>query len=830
MRLAVRALLRTPGFTVTALLSLALAIGASAAAFSVIDAVRFRALPFPNGDRLILVSEVPIDGAADATAAGAPASSSACRAVCDVLYETFDQALRRRSFQSLDAIAGYTSGGKALGTTGEPLLVFGGVISPNLFDLMEVQPLLGRAFTAEDDKLGAEPVTILSYALWSTHFASDPAILGTVVKLSDTQYTVIGVMPPGFSHEVNSQFWLPVVPVLDPSTRPSVRTVSVIGRLAPGATLAQARAELSAVEPVAPAGAATGVGAPASGALRAPPPRLRLTAAPLRERYAASTQSHDLVFGAIVACVLLIACANLSNLAFVRTLHQQRELAIRSALGGGTAAIARHLFWQYLLLVLVGGAIGVSLAAASLRVLQAASVLDSLRPVGMEYRLDGRVIAFAVAIALVMGGLLSLLPARLVSRLDAQRLLRDAAASTNESRWGRRLQQGFVVAQVASATILLTGGALMVKSLRHLSHIELGFSANSVLQGSPSYPHPWRVPQTYLPVTDRILRQLQALPEVAAGAVRANVPLGPRGSPPSLTLDGDAAPLPAADAPSTAVAVTAGYFQALGVAVVRGRAFTDEDRAAGIPVAMVNEWAARRWWPGEDPIGKVVRVDTAPGLAVALSVVGVVHDNRAAKPNVLLADEGAELYRPWLQAHSAFPTFLVRSRAAPASLLRPVRELLAREVPDRPVFATLFADQVADQLQGVRTNVTQILAFAAVGFFLALLGIHGVLAYAVSVRAREIGIRGALGATRGRIAAMVLREGLVVSIAGTALGLVIATFALRPVATLLHGTTTTDPVVYALVAAVVVVVSLVASWIPARRAWRADPLEALRSA
>jgi putative ABC transport system permease protein len=823
MRLALRAMLRTPGFTITALLSLALAIGASAAAFAVIDAVRFRALPFPDGDRLVLLSEVPLDEGASAQAQSAATASSACRTACDVSYETFDRALRPRAFHALDLVAGYTSGGKALATKGEPRLVTGGVISPNLFELLHVQPLIGRAFSDEDNTLGATPVTILSHALWTSQFGGDPAVIGTVVKLSDTQYTVIGVMPPGFTHEVNSQFWLPVVPVLDPSTRPSIRTLTVIGRLAPGATVEQVRAELSAVEPVAPAPLGT------STARGAPPPRMQLTAAPLRERYAASTQSHDLIFGAVVACVLLIACANLSNLVFVRTLHQQRELAIRSALGGGVGAISGHLLRQYLLLVSAGGVLGVLLAGASLRVLQAASVLDSLRPPGMEYRLDARVVVFALAVAAATGALLSLLPARLVARLDAQCLLRDVATGSGGSRWGRRLQQGFVVAQVGSAVVLLTGGALMAKSVRYLSHVQLGFSANNLLQGSPSYPHPWRVPGTYLPVTDRILRELQAMPGVQGAAVRASIPLAPRGSVPAITLNGAAAPLPHGDAPTTAVAVTPAYFQTLDITVVRGRSFTDDDRAGGLPVAMVNEWAARRWWPGQDPLGQVVRVDTAPGLAIALSIVGVVHDNRAALPNVRLAAEGAELYRPWLQSNSAFPTFLVRSAAAPSALLRPVRELLVREVPDRPVFATLAAEQVADQLSGVRTNATQILAFAAVGLFLALLGIHGVLAYAVGVRAREIGIRGALGATRQRIAMMVLRDALAVTVTGVVLGLFAAVVAMRPLATLLHGTRTTDPLVYTAVALTVMIVALVASWIPARRASRVDPLDALRS-
>ncbi|MBK6844212.1 MAG: ABC transporter permease [Gemmatimonadetes bacterium] len=823
MRLALRALLRTPGFTVTAVLSLALAIGASAAAFAVIDAVRFRALPFPDGDRLVLLSEVPIDEGGEARSA----EGRGCRVACDVSYETFDQVLRRHRFRALDAVAGYSSGGKALATKGEPLLVTGGVISPNLLALLQVQPQLGRPFTADDDKVGAPPVTLLSHALWTSQFGADPGILGRVVKLSDTQYTVVGVMPPGFAHEVNSQFWLPVVPVLDPSTRPSIRTLTAIGRLAPGQTLAQLRAELSTLEPAPPAV----VDAPGGGrgGVRAPAPRLRLTAAPLRERYAASTQSHDLVFGAVVGCILLIACANLANLVLVRTLHQQRELAIRAALGGAPGRVGGHLLRQHLLLVLFGGALGVVLAQGSLGALQSASVLDSLRPPGMEYRLDMRVIAFAIAVAALAAAIVGVVPARLVARLDPQRLLRDATPGASPSRWGRRLQQLFVMAQVASAVVLVSGGALLTKSVLHLSRVDLGFQAQRLVQGTPSFPHPWRVPATYHPVTERILRELQRLPGVANAAVRASVPLGARGTSPAITLDGMATPLPPGDVPTAAVAVSPEYFGTLDVAVVNGRAFTEDDREGTIAVAMVNEWAARRWWPGKNPVGQVVRVDTAPGLAQSLSIVGVVRDNKAAQPNVLLADDGAELYRPWRQASTPFPTFLVQGAAAPAPLLRPVRQLLVREVPDRPVFATLVADQVGDQLRGVRTNATQILAFAAVGLLLAVLGLHGVLAYSVGVRTREIGIRGALGASRQRIAAMILRDALLVCGGGVAAGLVVARSTTPLLAELLYGTHPSDPVAMAVVVVFVLLVALLASWLPARRASRVDPLDALRT-
>jgi hypothetical protein len=301
--------------------------------------------------------------------------------------------------------------------------------------------------------VGAPPVTLLSHALWTSQFGADPGILGRVVKLSDTQYTVVGVMPPGFAHEVNSQFWLPVVPVLDPSTRPSIRTLTAIGRLAPGQTLAQLRAELSTLEPRAACSGRCPGGE--RGGVRAPAPRLRLTAAPLLSATPPRRSRTTSSFGAVVGCILLIACANPAKVSSC-ALHQRAQAAIRAALGGCPGRVGGHLLRQHLLLVLFGGALGVVLAQGSLGALQSASVLDALRPPGMEYRLDARVIAFAIAVAALAAAIVGVVPARLVARLAPQRLLRDATPGASTSRWGRRLQQLFVMAQVASAVVLVS--------------------------------------------------------------------------------------------------------------------------------------------------------------------------------------------------------------------------------------------------------------------------------------------------------------------------------------------------------------------------------------
>ena len=807
---ALRSLLRSPGFFLTAVLSLGLGLGAGAAAFSVLDAVRFRALPFPDGDRLVVLSEIPANPSERA--------ATSCATVCDVSYETFTKVLQAGSFRTIDAVAGFTSGGKALNLGGEPILVTGGVVSPNLFGLLGVQPMMGRLLNAEDDRLGATPAVLISHDMWTTHLARDPGVVGRVIKLSDTHYTIVGVMPPGFSHEVESTFWLPAVPTLDPSTRPSIRALTVIARLAPGRTLAQFRSELSTIDPALLQSVQQGART-----------TMTLAAEPLRTRYSQSTGSHDLIFAAIVGCIILIAVANLANLVLVRTLHMQREFAVRSALGARPRRQLRDLLAQHLVLVLAATLVGLVLASWLLSVLGTLDSLTSIRPSGMEYRLDFRAVSFVTVLAIAVGALLSLVPSRVVSRSDVQQVLRAGAPTAGASRGGVA-QKIFVVAQVAVAVVLLTGAGLMARTVWRLASLDLGFNPAPVLQGSPSFPHPWRVREKFVPVTRQIANDLALLPGATSVAIRATAPLGPRGATPRVTLEGQGEPLPAGAVPQSGFSVSAGYFSTMGVTVRRGREFDSRDLESTLAVAIVNEFAAARWWPGQDPVGRTVRVDTAEAKApLVLTVVGVVEDNRAASANLLLSDPGPELYLAYEQAPSAFPTFLIRADAGPQPLLKPVRETLARLVPDRPLFATLASDQVRDQLGGVRVNAFQVLGFAVVGFGLALLGIYGVLSYAVGRRTQEIGIRGALGASRTRLTRMVLLDaGRLVGV-GVILGLLLSFAATRLIEGMLYGTSRTDPLVYASVILLVVLVSLAASWVPARRASRVDPLVALRN-
>jgi putative ABC transport system permease protein len=778
------------------------------AAFSVIDAVRLRSLPFRDADRLVVIGETPTGAGTEGT--------PPCRGGCNVSYETYAQVLRTHPFRSVDAVTASTSGGKSLNRNGEAVLVTGGILSPNGFALLGVKPVIGRGLTDDDDRLGVPLATVLSHQLWETQFGKDPGVIGTDVKLSDSHYTIVGVMPPGFRFEINSDFWLPPVPTLDPSTRPSIRSVSAFARLAPGRTIADLRAELANVEP-----------AVAAGAGRAQ--KTKLVADPLRERYASSTRSHDLIFGAIVGCLLLIACANLANLVLARTLNRQREFAIRSALGAGSARLARVLLAQNVIIVAAAAILGVIIAWSTLGVLSALPALTSLRPDGMEYRIDARVLGFATLLAAFAAVLVSVIPARLVVGRDVHHLLRvsSPAGAADRARWAQRL---FVVGQVACATVLLTGAGLMARTVLHFAQVDLGFKANRLVTGSPSFPHPWRVPEKYMPVTERIVTELGQMPGAASVAIRATNPLPKREGKAMILLEGAAEPLPAGLVPTNALSVSPWYFTTVGIPIITGRAFREQDRKESLPVAIVNEWAARRWWPDRDAIGHTVRVDTGGGGTLALTVVGIAANNKAARPNLLLAEDGPELYRPFEQAPSAFPTFLVAAASRPEALLRPVSVLLARLVPDRPVFSALVSQNVEQQLGGVRTNAMQILAFAVIGLLLAVIGVYGVLSFDVSRRTREIGIRSALGASRARIAGNTMTDAAKLTAIGVAVGVLVAAFATKLIESLLYTTSPRDPIVYAMVVVAVVLVSLIAAYLPARRAVRVDPIVALKAA
>jgi putative ABC transport system permease protein len=812
--IGIRSLRRSPGFVVTAVVSLGLAIGAGVAGFGVLDAVRFRALPFPNADRLVLITEVPKGG---------------CPNVCDVNYKTLAM-MRANHFTSIDALAAFTGGNKSLGTGTEQLDVVAAVVSGTVFDMLGVRPELGRTFSAEEDRLGASPTMVISHDLWATYFNSDPRVLGKTYMLSDEPYTVIGVMPPGFAFESRSQVWLAASRYLDPRTGTSLRAVNVLARLAPGATPERLAGELRTLE------ASANEGRPEKS-------RITFAVGPLRDRYVNATHGNDVVFAGIVAAILAIGCANVASLILVRAMRHRRALAVRSALGATRGVLARYLFVENVVLCVVGLAIGIGLAAISLRALQSVTPLESVtRVAGMDYRLDARALAFAIALTTLVACVLSIAPVRLLIRHDLQSTLREGAATAMVSRGGHRVQQSFVIVQTACAVALLVATGLMVKTIVRLSRVELGYDAAHVAYVTAVPVHSWRLEPKYLPAADRILSDVAAINGVEAAALRMQVPFSkarPRApgeivvrrdlDDATMTLDAGREIDPTLQ-PKTALGVSGEYFKVMGIPVIAGRAFAVTDDESAPAVAIINEWAAKRWWPSENAVGRTFSVDTAPGVRAIVTVVGVVRDNLAAQPSILLAKAGPEVYRPYKQSHFWVVNYYARTRLPSARVVEDERTAVMRDMAsDGRPRGGLLSGQVDTQLQSVRTNATQIAGFAIVGLLLAIMGLYGVLSYVVQQRTQEIGIRGVLGAERGDILGMVLTQAIRLTFVGIGAGLIAATAAMRLMTDLLYGTPTNDLAVYTLVSLIAFVVALVASWIPARRAARVDPLVALRA-
>jgi putative ABC transport system permease protein len=757
-----------------------------------------------------LLGEVAVDQG------GSAAAAAACRVACDMRYESY-AGIRPLSWRTLEQVAAFASGIKTMDVSGDPVPVLAGVASENLFDLLGVRPMLGRAFEKADNHVGAADVAILSHDLWMTRFGGDPSVLGRAVRFSEKPFTIIGVMPPGFDFERGVKLWIPESPTLDPSNRPSIHNITVIGHLAAGQSVAAAHVELGAVSLAHLRGDAPGVHA-----------ETRVDVEPLRARYEAATKSRDLIFAIIVACTMLIACANLANLALLRALRQHREFAIRAALGARARDLMRVLLAQYLIVTAGGFALGLLLAQSMLGVLQASAVLGPPRPAGMEYRLNYPLVLFAAALAVGIAVTLSAIPARLIGRIDVQRVLQATTAGASGGRWTGRAQRLFVVAQISCATVLLTAGGLMTVTVLRLGKFDLGIPYEQLAYGLPSYAHAMRTKDLYVPLTDRVVAAVRAMPGASNVGVIAFVPLQQSGKT-TITLNGAADPLPQDVVPTSSVSVNETYFETIGALLVRGRPFASYDREETPPVAIVNEWAARHWWPGADAVGKIIRVDTAIAQSVEMTVVGVMRDNRAAQQNILLSEDGPELYRPYLQAPSAFPAFYVRATIPPAQLIEPLRRTLARLVPDRPVSGSTVLDQANNQFKGVRLDAEQTVGFALLGLALALVGIYGVLSYSVGQRSREIAIRGALGATRWRIVRMVVGDALALAAAGLVVGLTVAAAGMRVIAGLLHGTDARDPSVYASVALGIIAMAALASWLPARQAARTEPVMAMKA-
>ena len=784
LRLALRGLVRRPGFTAVVLLTLALGIGANTAIFSVVHGVLLRPLPYAAPERLVALWP-------------------------DHFLSNAELFFLRERMRSAERVESYSPGWSVTLTgAGDPAQLPAARVSSGFLRALGVPPLLGRAFVDEDARPAASDVAILSHALWRSRFGGDPAIVGRRILLDGRAHTVVGVMPRTFWYHANDvQLWQPIV--VDPLA-PFHREASALGiaRLRPGATPASLLAELRTL--VGPMRETLAYDADYGR---------DVDVVPLRDALVGSVRTPLLVLLGAVACIVLIAIANVGNLLLVRAAERRREVAVRLALGAGRGRLVRQLLVESVTLAAVGGVLGVGLGLIGVQLLRA--LLPADVPRVQEIGASPTVLAVSAALTLVAGMLVGLVPALAAAGSEPRGALR-GRTDDGGGRGGRRLRGGLVIAEVALAFTLGVGAGLMVRTLWNLSQVDPGFRSARTLTFTVAPSGRGTTRRQY--VTD-LMARLRALPGVVAVGATHHLPLAGESWDTDLTVEGR--PLPTGAVPPRAAwrIVTEDYFRAMTIPLRDGRPFTTRDDAAAPPVVIVNERLARELWPGERAIGKRVQAGYATMLQMA-TVVGVVgdvrHDGMAAAPP-------AEVYVPFTQRLAGPMHVVMRTddeALAHAAVVRETAQSVDAGVPvaDLRTLDAVVATSVAEP----RLVMALLLLFGALGLVLGAVGVYGVVSYAVGQRTREIGLRMALGAEWRTIVRLVIADGMRWAAAGVVLGLAAALLLSRAMQGLVYGVAVTDPATYAALALLLVGVVLLASWLPARRAARVDPAVVLR--
>jgi predicted permease len=798
---ALRQIRKRPGFTAIAALTLALGIGATTAIFSAVHAVVLRPFPYVDPDRVMYVSDTWRDEPGDVSAGNFN-----------------DYRKRSTAFAAMSAIQ-YSSFNLADGD--RPERVIGARVSHGFFDVFHAPPMLGRVFRAEEDLPGSEQVVILSHRLWRDRFAGDARIVGTPIRMSGTVYTVVGVMPADFDLTADSEaLWVPAAFTPERLAEHDDHYLTVYGLLAPGISRDQAQSQLAKIA------------------------RDLATELPLtNSQSGVRVQSFvDIVVGdyrprlyillGAVAFVLLIACSNVANLLLARGVGRSKEIAIRTALGAGRARIVRQLLTESLMLAVIGGVLGLMLAHWGIALLVAGA------PTGIprleQARLDGPVLGFAMMVACASALIFGLVPALRTARPDLQSTLKEGGR-TDAGAPRDRMRSGLVIAEVALALTLLVGAGLLIRSAIHLQNVQLGFDPSGVLSARLALPAgQYASAESAERAYRRIIDELERVPLVEAAAASSQAPLGPGGNSNGLIPEGKPIAMESA-IDSRLRIITPRYLETLRIPLRSGRAFTDRDIAGATRVMLVNETLARLAFPGENPLGKrLACCEGAPDDPSWKTIVGVVADTRWRGPSV---EPTPEFYLPMAQIPAVawdwtqrVMTVVARTSGDPAQLATVMRGAVATVDPALPVYDIATMDErLGRSLAQSRFNTFLLTALGGIGLLLAVVGLYGVLAYLVTQRSHEIGIRMALGATARDVLVLVARQGMVLVVAGIALGIVAAIAATRLLRELLFGVTATDPATFVAVAAVLAIAGVLASIIPARRATRVDPTRALNA-
>ncbi len=798
-RFALRTMRRSPGFTAVAVLALALGIGANTAIYSVVDAVLLRSLPYADEDGLVTILHRGDD----------PASPANFR----------DWREQSRAFERMGAAQLWSA--NLMGESGsEQIRAL--QITSDIMPLLGVQPLLGRGFTRDEDVSGNDRSVILGHALWRRRFAGDPGVVGRKLNLSGVPFTVVGVMPESFRFApfwvTDAEMWVPLAFAPDVVDKRDHNSLRLFARLRPGVSVDAARADIAAV----------------TGRLERefPGTNRDVQVVPLKEKVVGPIRPQLVVLLCTVAFVLFIACANLAHLLLARAAARQREHAVRSALGASRSRLIRQLLTESLLFAVLGGIGGLLLALWGVPMLVALQPGDIPRL--EEVGVDGHALLFMAVVSILSGLAVGVAPALQASRVDLSSSLKDGGRGASDGRGKTRLRGLLVVSQVALTLVLLVGAGLMIRTFTALRAIDPGFDAEDVVTMSVSLAgSPHAAPARRADFFEQMVSHVEPLPGVTSASVINHVPLAGDTWSLSYSVAGRPEPAPG-DAPQAVYRVALpGYFETMRIPLVRGRDLSARDTSRAPGVVVINERLARTEWPGQDPIGKRIRLQSDGAW---LTVVGVAKDARQAswsapsQSEVYLPFSQSKLYMEQMSESRMYMTLVARTSVDPSAMVPAIQRSIRALDPQATVSEAQTMRHVVDQANArPRFYLVLLAAFAGLALTLAFIGIYGVMSHSVSQRTPEIGIRMALGARRGDVLLLVLRQTLIMTAGGIAIGLAASLALAHLMASLVYGVSPVDPLTLGAVAGLLALVAVAATYIPARRATRVHPMVALRS-
>lgn len=806
IRYGLRTMRKSPGFTAVAVIALALGIGANTAIFSVVNALLLKPLPYKDAERLVLIWHTYPKLNLDQASVSAPS------------YIEY-----RDMTNSFEEVATATEWKVNLTGIGEPERLQGARVSYNLFTTLGVQPIAGRSFLAEEDQPGKNRVVVLSYGLWQRRFGGNPGLVGQTITLDGSSYDVVGIMPKGFVFMIEVDLFTPAAFTSEDlaANNHGFEYLVCVARTKPTVTVAQAGAEMNAL----------------ADQLRPQfyGPNWGITVVPLREQLVGNFRAALLILLGAVGCVLLIACANVANLLLARASARHKEIAVRTALGASRSRIVRQLLTESVLLATLGGALGLLLAYVGIRLL-VLGVPEDITGFIVGWKdtsISTPVLGFTLGVSMLTGIVFGLVPALHASKPDLNESLKEGGRGGTEGRQRNMVRSSLVVAEVAIAMVLLIGAGLLIRSFMRLNQVSPGFNPANVVAMQLSLPRSkYAEKPQRASFFEQLVQRVSLLPGVQSAAAGNNLPMSGDGWNASFAVEnlqvGPDEPSPHGDPHM----ITPDYFRAMGIPLLRGRYFTDADSKDSLPVAIIDQTLAEQYWPDQDPIGKRIAAffDGPRGQRNWREVVGVVGH---VKQYGLDGKTKVQYYFPQAQSPQDSMYLIVRTstdqKGHQSGMVAAIRGALDSIDKDQPIYkVTTLEQMVANSTSQKRFSMFLLGIFAAVALLLAAVGIYGVMSYAVTQRTHEVGIRMALGAQPRDVLRLVVRQGMVMTVIGVGIGLIGAYAATQVTASLLFGIGTHDPVTFVGISVLLGGVALIASFIPARRATKVDPMIALR--